>query len=325
MSRYLVTGANGFVGRTLCRCIAEHGGVVRALLRHPVAGPWSDQAICELGRDPLPDSAFEDIDGVFHLAGIAHVADLASISDKLYRLVNVEATLELALKAQAAGVRTVVYFSSVRAAGAPGRDCVDEGWNAPPSDPYGQSKRDAEAAIWSVAASGGMHAVILRPTLVYGVGVKGNLHKMIHAIAARRFPPLPELDNRRSMVSVGDLATAAWLAMTRTEAQGRTYIVADGVDYSTRRMYLAILAGLGRRPPHWVLPRWVLMAAARVGDRLESTLQWSMPLSSPIFSRLADSACYRSDRLRKDLNWSPSESFYDILPSILSSQGSTFT
>jgi len=312
--RYLVTGANGFVGRVLCARLQDDGHRVRALLRRPADGPWHEQVCCELGREPVPAAACADTAGVFHLAGLAHMQDASGIPDAVYQRANVEGTGAVLAAAQAAGVGRLVYLSSVKAAADPGEDCVDEDWDAPPADAYGCSKRAAEHLVLAAAAR--MHCCVLRPALVYGPGVKGNLRRMIDAVAAGRFPPIPDFGNRRSMVGVDDLVAAARLAMAHDAARGKCYLVADGIDYSSAAMYLAIRRALGLGEPRWRLPRAALHAGARLGDLLSAALGSPMPLSSAVLSRLAGSACYRADRIRNELGWSPAQSFYSTLPAM---------
>jgi nucleoside-diphosphate-sugar epimerase len=294
---------------------------VRALLHHDAEGPWHDAFVCDLGNGSLPTDACHGVDGIFHLAGLVHLPDQSGAADSLYWQVNVDGTRLLLDAAKAADVRRFVYFSSVKAAADPGEECVDETWDAPPVDAYGQSKRAAEQLVLS-ASTQGLHASVLRPTLVYGPGVKGNLRRMIDAVSSSRFPPLPESHNRRSMVSVSDLAAAAWLAMTTDAAKGRVYIVADGVDYSTRALYLAICQAVGRRPPSWSLPMWLLEAGARAGDLLSRTAGRPMPFSSLALERLRGSACYRADRLCAELAWKPQQDFFTVVDEMVSTTNS---
>ena len=309
--RYLVSGANGFVGLRLCRFLLERGCRVRALIHRNTAGPWHEQVVWDLGNGKVPMDACRGIDGIFHLAGIAHLQDRSGVDESLYKRVNVDGTRVLLEAAQAVAVSRFVYFSSVKAASDPGSDCVDETWDAPPTAPYGCSKREAERLV--LAASDALpHVSVLRPTLVYGAGVKGNLRRMIDAVASRRFPPLPELSNRRSMVSVSDLAAAAWLAMTLDAANRRIYIVADGMDYSTRSLYLAICNALGRQAPSWALPSWLLKSGLLASAFLTQASGRSMQFGA-VLERLCGSSCYRSDRLRSELGWRPTQTFFDLV------------
>lgn len=309
---YLVSGANGFVGRTLCELLMARGFRVRALLRHDALGPWHERVVCDLVDGGVPANACRGVDGIFHLAGIAHLRDQSSAQDWLYQRINVNGTQALLDAAKAAGVSRFIYFSSIKAVADPNGACVDETWDVLPADTYGRSKRSAESIVFA-AAGLGMHVSVLRPTLVYGPGVKGNLRRMIDAVAAAHFPPLPELGNRRSMVCVSDLSEAALLAMTNDTANGRVYIVADGSDYSTRRLYLSICQAVGRNPPSWSFPMWFLRVAARLGDLLALVTGRQVPFSSLALQRLCGSACYKSDRLRRELGWRPQQTFYDVV------------
>jgi nucleoside-diphosphate-sugar epimerase len=313
---YLVSGASGFIGHALCLLLMERGCRVRALLRHECAGPWHEQVLCDLSNDRVPKESCEGVDGIFHLAGIAHVRAQSREEEIMYERVNVGGARLLLDAAAAAGVTRFVYFSSVKAAADPGEHCVDETWDLPPTDAYGRSKLSAEQLVLMRVGSG-MHVSILRPTLVYGHGVKGNLRRMIDAVAAGRFPLLPDTSNRRSMVALSDLAEAAWLAMTQDAANGRVYIVSDGVDYSTRDIDSTIRTALGKSRPSWAIPLWLLSAGAHLGDLLERTTGRPMPFSSPALDRLCGSACYRSDRLRQELGWQPQTDFYEVIGEML--------
>jgi nucleoside-diphosphate-sugar epimerase len=319
-AHYLVTGAGGFVGTALCRRLRADGHRVRALLRRPAAGPWDEAYSCELGTDPLPPGLMDGIVGVFHLAGIAHVQDIAGIPGSVYERVNVAGTAALLDAAVTAGVRGFVYFSSIKAAADPGERCVDETWDAWPTDAYGRSKREAEALVLRAGTEHGLPACCRRPCLVYGPGVKGNLARLIDTVDRGRVPPLPELGNRRSMVGLDDLIAAASLAMDLPAAAGGTFIVADGMAYSTCGLLVDIATALGRPVPRWTLPVWLLRLSARVGDGLEALTGRPMPLNSAAWQRLAGSACYRADRLREALGWEPRQTFGDALPAMLAAR-----
>lgn len=310
---YLVTGAQGFIGAALCRLLQAHGHRVRAVIRRPGDGPWDESIHCDLGADALPTKLMDGIDGIFHLAGIAHVQDIAGVADAVYQRVNVDATSALLDAAARRGVKGFVYFSSVKAAADPGPHCVDESWDDPPNDAYGRSKREAEQRVLAIGRETGMHVCNLRPCLVYGPGVKGNLARMFDAIKRGTFPSLPEFNNRRSMVSLDDLVDAAWLAMNNRGANGQIYIVADGEPYSTRALFVAISRALGKPVPAWTIPRWALLTAAAVGDFAARITHRPMPVSSAVLDRLRGSACYRSDRLRGELGWTPRLTFFSAL------------
>lgn len=307
----VVTGATGFIGRRLCVRLKEQGYRVRALLRRePDVSSgvvWDEWQLCALGEGALPEDLMDGVDAVFHLAGIAHAFPKGSELDPLYWSVNVEGSEALARAAATTGVRRFVYFSSVKAMADPGERCVDEEWTAEPpeADLYGRSKLEAERRLAAIADSASMEWCTLRPTLVYGPGVKGNLEKMLRAVARGRFPPLPETGNRRSMVHLEDLIDAALLAAEHPAAAGRTYIVSDGRGYSTRQLFEAMCRATGRRIPSWSLPAALLRGAGRLGDRLGVLLERRLPLDSAAVARLLGSACYRNGRIVRELGFVP--------------------
>ena len=259
----------------------------------------------------------DGIDGVYHLAGIAHVQDAAAIPDDLYYRVNCDATATLLQAATDARVRGFVYFSSVKAVADPGEQCVDETWKSRPDDAYGRSKRDAEEHVLAVGRRKGIHVCNLRPCLVYGPGVKGNLSSMISAIDLGLFPSLPEFGNRRSMVALDDLLQAAWLAMTTPAAAGETFIIADAQLYSARAIADAIHLSLGRDIPRWHVPLAILRMGALAGDKVGALLRRPAPFNSALLKRLSTSACFRSDRIQLALGWQPQQSLFTALPSII--------
>jgi nucleoside-diphosphate-sugar epimerase len=180
---------------------------------------------------------------------------------------------------------------------------IDEFVDVPPDTPYGRSKREAEELV----LNGGYvpHPVVLRPSLVYGPGVLGNLEKMMEAVRRGRFPPLPETGNKRSMVHIDDLIAAAILAAHKPEAVGRTYIVADNAPCSTRDLFVWMSEAVGRSVPGWTIPLWLLRAMAVVGDGIGKIRGRRFVFDSPGLDRLTSDSWYSSARIQKELGWSP--------------------
>lgn len=311
----LVSGASGFIGQVLCDQLKAGGWLVRALMRRAEDGPWDETFVCDLARDGLAAEAFADIDAIFHLAGMAHAGGAV---DSQYRRVNVEGTRRILEAAVAAGIPRFVYFSSVKAvADPPEGDCIDDTWDAWPETAYGRSKREAEEVLSSVATRSGMHAVILRPTLVYGPNVKGNLRKIIQLVASGLCPPLPDTSNLRSMVHVDDLCELAIKAVHQPSAAGRRYIVADARPYSTYELYQGILSAMGKSVPSWSLPAGLFRAAGRLGDLGELLIRHRLPVNSGMVSRLLDSSCYRSARCQEELDWQPRHELPAAIPAMV--------
>ncbi len=288
----VVTGATGFIGRRLCERLHEVA-TVRAIARSAGdPGPWDEAFALDLARDSIPPAIFDGAAVVFHFAGRAHALSGRAGDDAEYRRVNVDGTERVLDASRRAGVRRFVFASSVKAMGDGDGDTV-------PRSAYGRSKRDAEERV----LAGGFVAepAVLRPALVYGPGVGGNLGGMIAAVRARRFPPPPRVPNRRSMVHVDDVVNAALAAAERESAVGRTVVVTDGVPYSTRDIYDAICRAFGRTPPGWAVPApvWRLMALA--GDAVGMVTGRRAPFDTDAYRKLFGSAWYDGSDLGRVL------------------------
>lgn len=316
INRCLVTGASGFVGRSLCSRLRNAGVHVRGMARRPAEGPWDEFIHFDLRQPVLDPALLSGVDTVFHLAGRAHVDTDSEADVAAHRILNTEGTRTILQAALTAGVQRFIYFSSVKAVGDPGEHLIDETFDDAPSGAYGRSKRAAESLVLDDDVQRRMHVVVLRPSLVYGPHMKGNLYTMLESIRNRRFPPIPDVGNRRSMVHVDDVAAAAMLAAVSPQAQGRVFILTDGQAYSSRRIYVAMCCALGREPPPWHVPAAVLRAAAVTGDFARAVGIHGWPLDSSAYRRLMGSAWYDSTRIRDELGWSSDRILEDALSAI---------
>jgi len=301
----LITGASGFIGGKLVRCLLQHCQPIRILVRH--RNNFSpDVVIADLSDKKGLSQACTGIDRVFHCAGYAHAFRTRSIEDaRLHWQVNFEGTRNLVEAAGKAGVQRFIFLSSVKAMGEPGEECADENFPAPPTTPYGQAKRAAEKAVLEAGCRYGMKVVNLRLAMVYGAGGKGNLERMGKMIKKGLFPPLPETGNHRSLVHVDDVVTAMCTVAGDNRANGRTYIITGPEAPSGRALYDAMRRVLGKPSRHWSLPEWALRTGAGCGDSLEALFDRRLPFNSQVVDRLLDSAWYSSDRIRKELGWTP--------------------
>lgn len=297
VARYLVTGANGFIGRVVCAHLQAQGAEVIALLRRTAVGPWHTAILGDLTQS-LELSAWGQVDGVVHLAGVAHQqANLAQ-----YQQTNVEATARLVLACQQAHVPRLVYISSVKAMGETTPTVgLDETAPCQPTTPYGRSKYAAEQQVRQALP---VETVILRLPLVYGPQVKGNLAKLLRWTQAGLMPPLPETGNRRSLIHVQDVAQAIGQALRLPGIAGQVYVLAEPRAYSAGELGALLRQATGLPPARWHLPRWVWYLAARTGDGLRA-VGLPTPLDHALYQRLFDSACYRSDKALRELQFQP--------------------
>jgi nucleoside-diphosphate-sugar epimerase len=242
----LVTGASGFIGEFVVPALANEGWRVRAAVRNPQSVP----AIRNVEIVAMPDlkgaidwtSLLDGVSHVVHLAGIAHSPGM--LPDDVYSRINAQSVGALA-KAAKGRIERLVLMSSVRAQAGLSSDHVITEADAPkPTDAYGRSKLEAERLV----AESGVAFTVLRPAVVYGPGVKGNISSL--ATLARTPMPLPfgALNNRRSLLAIENLASAISLVLNSEQALGETFLVADREPISVGDMVAAMREGLGRSP-----------------------------------------------------------------------------
>jgi len=285
LNRVLVTGSSGFIGNKLTKHLAEMKVLVRTLSRKNQSN--YETVVCDLQSDVIPDDTLDGVNTVFHLAGFAHDMRDASKSADLYYKVNVSATVQLAELAVKSGVKRFVFVSSVKAGGNPPLGtCANEKNQKNTEDVYGKTKREAELKLLKIGKESGMHVSIIRPSLVYGPNVKGNLQLMLSAIGKGWFPPLPETGNRRSMIHVDDLVQAILLVSEDKHTNGEIFIATDGTPYSSREIYNAMCGVAGRSIPKWSVPKILFDIASLLNPHIKYKL-----------NKLLGDECYSSAKL----------------------------
>ena len=287
----------------LCRRLQDRGIRVRATARRCEEGPWEDFIVAELGETDLPVEMLDGIDTVFHLAGKAHSLSEVAEDDAEYRRVNVGGMDALLSVAAKTALSRLVFLSSVKAMADDGDACRDEDWDAAPKTAYGRSKLEAERLLFAAGRNSGMHVTALRLPLVYGRGVKGNLCKMMDAIERGRFPPLPAMKNKRSLVHVDDVVRAAVLATENPRANGQVYIVTDGHAYSTDEIVRTMRDALGKPAGGSTVPLAVLRMAAGAGDLIGRLRRRRFVFDSDAYRKLLGSAWYSSRKIERELGF----------------------
>jgi nucleoside-diphosphate-sugar epimerase len=242
----LITGASGFIGKLMVRALAASGWTVRAASRDPAAIPGMEGvervALPDLARAADWSQLVEGVSHILHLAGIAHAP--GQLPDEVYTRINTDAVGELAQAAKGR-IERFLLMSSVRAqVGLSADHVITETDPAKPTDPYGRSKLEGERLL----AESGVTFTVLRPAVVYGRGVKGNIASL--ATLAQTPMPLPfgGLDNRRSLLALENLSAAIELVLSSREAEGEIFLVADSEPVSVGEMVAAMREGLGRAP-----------------------------------------------------------------------------
>lgn len=238
--KVLLTGSNGFLGQYLSQFLAEKGYSILAHTRK--AQTFDHPNIRNINfdlNDNLDNIDLNQVEVIIHCAGRAHVMNETAVSPlEAYRQTNVQGTLNLAQKAVQSGVKRFIYLSSIKVNGEQTAaqpfkpsDTVNT------DDPYGLSKYEAEQALLDLSQRTGLEVVVIRPVLIYGPNVKANFKSMVN-LASKKFPlPIACLDNKRSMVSVYNLADLIHTCMTHPNANREVFLASDQDDISVKQLF----------------------------------------------------------------------------------------
>ena len=280
----LVTGGTGFIGTRLVACLRKDGHELRILSRNLKS---EESVQCDLQNEKIPESVLKNIDIVLHLAGYAHDMSKSSKFNDLYYKINVDATVKLANLSVKAGVKKFIFVSSVKAGGVTNSDkCLSEKDLCEPEGIYGRTKREAELKLLKIHKDTSMNISIIRPSLVYGPNMKGNLKLMLAGIKKGWFPPLPETGNKRSMIHVDDLARAILFLAFKHEANGEIFNATDGEIYSSGDIYDTLCNLSGKSLPKWRLPEFLFNFSSLINSNIKYKI-----------NKLLGNACYSSAKL----------------------------
>lgn len=311
----LLTGGTGFLGQTVCRLLLERGYQLRLLVHRRPLQRWQqdderiDVVEGDLSRPESLQTAAQGMDAIVHLAGLAHVnnADAGAMER-----VNVQGTVNLLQAAREAVVAKFIYLSSSLAAEA-------EAGGAS-AGPYGRSKLAAETEVLAAGRKGQLGCVILRPVNIYGVGMAGNIATMIRLISRGVLPRLPLLSTALSLVGDRDVARAVLLVLEQEGVDGQIYTLTDEERYSINAIEEAVYQALGRKIPALRLPRVLLYGAAAAAGLLNSLRGKRGGIGLRTYRNLVTDNLHSDEKIRQELGFFPSSTFYQELPGIIAAQ-----
>ena len=295
----LITGATGFVGSFLCDRLLEQGFSVRGTLLESESATSLINGVLpvtveQLGADTPWSHTLAGINTIIHLAARVHVMNDPS-EDPLaeFRKVNVEGTAQLAREAAKAGVRRLVFISSIKVNGEEAAIPYTTESIPSPSDPYGISKWEAELILRKIEVETGLEVVVIRPTLVYGPGVKANFLNMMKIVSSKIPLPLASIANKRSLIYVGNLVDAIATCSVHPAAAGKTYLVSDDEDISTPELIRRTAKALGVTSSLFPIPIFLMRLAGKLTGK------------SGAVNRLAGSLTVNSSKICIELGWVP--------------------
>lgn len=291
--KVLVTGANGLLGRELCSGLEQSGSEVLRSVRISTTP-------CEIPVGEINDTTNwncvldTNVDSVVHLAAKVPVSDRGCEAlDAQYYQINTLGTANLARQCAEKGIKRFVFISTVKVLGEGCNQLYRADDPAEPTDAYAISKWEAEQSLKQIAAETGMEVVILRPPLVYGPGVKGNFLRLLQTVERRTPLPFGAIQNRRSLIYLGNLVDVIRLCLTHPSAAGKIFMVSDGDDISTPELIRRMATALGHRAFLFPVPAtWMKCVANMLGRK-------------SAVDRLVGSLAVDIGPIQADLGWSP--------------------
>lgn len=300
MKKILITGASGFVGQAFLKRVLDEKQylpvvAVRQKIEH---NPAIEQILIDDLTTADWSDTLTDIAIVVHIAGRAHVLkEMAEDPMQAFRAVNVEATVALAKRALAAGVKRFIFISSIGVNGQSTTKPFTELDIPHPQTDYARSKYEAEQALQTLTADTTMELVIIRPPLVYGPKVKANFLSLLKWVKRGIPLPLGSVNNQRSFVSIANLVDFICTTLEHPVAANQIFLVADKEQPSTPELLKKVAHEMDKKMCLVPIPVCLLKFAARVVGKQHMATQ------------LCDSLQVDITKANKLLGWKPPLTF----------------
>lgn len=290
MDSILITGANGFLGRSILQALSDIYQVVDinhlTQERVDISQPFS-----------LPLGYKTDL--VLHMAGKAHVVPKNLAEEALFKKINFEGTKNLcqAIDALEYKPKAFIFISSVSVYGVDEGIEIDEQHSLFGSTPYASSKVLAEKFLQSWAGERNITLGILRLPLIAGVNPPGNLGAMIRGIKSNRYVSIGSALAKKSIVWSEDIVAI----LPKLAEVGGIYNLTDGYNPTFKELEETIADSLGKPSPPKV-PYQLAKIIAYLGDIIGS----NAPLNSMKLKKITSSLTFSDRKARKLLGWEPS-------------------
>jgi len=252
----LVTGANGYLGERLCTFLAKDSSFrLRTLTRKNVFFHNNDPMFFSHFSD-INSSHLKSVDYVIHCAGHAHDTKSLDENEDEYLNSNILFTKQLLKVSIESNIKKFIFISSVRVNSNKNKVFIKENDQYPPSSTYGKTKLLAEKMLIEELTNSNIPYSIIRPALVYGPRVKGNLNRMINLIQKGLFPPIPPCNNSKSLVHIDDLTYAIHFCIVNQNTDNNIFNITDEMSYSTYDIYKILSKSFSKKIPNWSVPKY---------------------------------------------------------------------
>jgi len=306
----LITGATGAVGPRVVQALHDAGYYIRTLsLDPPQPGSLSAEVEVRIGdvTDRLTvQSAMEGAEAVIHLAAFLHISNPPPTLPKKYEKINVGGTATVVKAAVEAGVKRLVFFSTIAVYGNSNDQIMTEDTTVQPNTFYAETKLAAERIVLDAKRTDGKPiGTVLRFAAIYGPRIKGNYQRLVQALAHRRFVPIGDGNNRRTLIYDRDVANAALLAAQHPKAAGKLYNVSDGQFHTLREIIAAICQAIGRFPPRFSVPVGLARFSAGLMEDTSRLVGRKSPISRDTIDKYNEDIAVDSQLIQRELGFKP--------------------
>lgn len=312
MKKICITGANGYIGKSICRSLINSKFRVRAFVRS------SEEIIKANNIEYVKiDSDFNKVNWEYFLNGCECVIHCAGSVPNLrkekkfenYKTINVDGTKFLAEQSLKAKVKRFIFLSSIYVLGSNTNNKKPFFYDDKPKPitDYGLSKLDAEINLKTISKNSGLEIVIIRPPIVYGPKVSGNFERLNKLVRSGIPLPFSKISNKRSFIAISNLVEVIQCCIENPNAAGKTFLVSDGEDLSTPQLINYIAKSMGKSPKLFPLPNILLKLISKMINKKEE------------MDRLIGSLQVDITHTSKVLNWVPSSRVFQEIKRMIQS------
>lgn len=270
--KILVTGATGFIGSYLIPRLLEKNHHVRLLVRDVDKARKMFSNECEIIYGDITEKetlkeCCDSIDIIYHMAALMGHDSPSPEAFQRFRLVNVEGVRNIIEEAKKVDIKKFIYISSTAALGLQKITVVNEKTVCKPYTPYQVSKREAELLVINEIEKNHFPAIIIRPSMIYGPGFKGDFLTMAKVCKTGFFPKIGKGKNLSPALYITDLVSAL-ADFTEKGRIGELYMLSSAESYSLKETATIIGKAIGKNIRFIYIPRGVAVLGAEILEHL---------------------------------------------------------
>jgi nucleoside-diphosphate-sugar epimerase len=292
MLKILVTGASGFLGRSILACSnfsdLEISGTMRSTGNKVQFSKIKIYKIMDINSSTVWKEAVNGKQVVIHTAAMAHNNSLA-YNESALKEVNINGTVNLAKQAAEAGVQRFIFISSIGVNGSVNVTPFSYKDKPNPTSAYAITKYRAEQELWKIQKDTGMEIVIIRPPLIYGPHAPGNFDRLIRLIDRNIPMPFKRVKNKRSFIALDNAVDFILHCASHPKAKNKIFLISDNQDVSTLEFVTKIANAFNRNPLQFSIPISLMKIIANLvkkGDVANSLLESLLIDSTSSYSLL---------------------------------------